>query len=159
MSGIMLVSIICGGIFASMLFVVLLIMNQDLAFPMAILGGAVMTLALHIIFSVLEKRRQKKYAKLEKEIKSPIFYQTEGVFHLGNKVKNGNIYFCEEGIVLASLDEKPYACDEILISNIEKYEFGKAQMSIYTKDGRAFLISMPNAEIVLNELKSKNWIQ
>ena len=43
----------------------------------------------------------------EKEITSPVFYKTNGNFNLGNgKVKNGNIYFCEAGIVCVSLEEK-----------------------------------------------------
>ena len=57
------------------------------------------------ILKELEKKA-KAAAKLEKEIVSPIFYKTNGNFNLGNgKIKNGNIYFCEAGIVCVCLEE------------------------------------------------------
>ena len=102
----------------------------------------------------------KKYAEFEKEITSPIFYKTNGNFNLGNgKVKNGNIYFCEVGIVCLCLDEKPYTLDEILLQDVDRYQFDDVHLNIFTKDGRLFVITLPDAKNVIKTLKEKDWIE
>lgn len=136
-----------------------LLVDLKLAIMLSVFGGAGFALLLHIVLSISEKRANKKYAAVEKQIKSPVFYKTNGNFNLGNKVRNGNIYFYEQGIVFISLDEKPYFCDEIKLSDIHKFEFDRVHMNIYTKDGRAFLIILADADAVLKALENKNWIQ
>ena len=98
-------------------------------------------------------------AEIEKEISSPVFYKTNGNFYLGNgRIKNGNIYFCEEGIVCVCLEEKPHTLDEILLQDIERYQFDDIHFNIFTKDGRLFLITMPDVKKVMNALKEKKWV-
>ena len=101
----------------------------------------------------------KKYAEFEKKITSPVFYKTNGNFNLGNgKVKNGNIYFCEAGIVCLCLDEKPYTLDEILVQDIDYYQFDDIHLNIFNKDGRLFVITLPDAKNVRKVLERKDWI-
>ena len=101
----------------------------------------------------------KKYEKFEKEITSPVFYKTNGNFNLGSgKAKNGNIYFCEEGIVCICLDEKPYTLDEILLQDIDHYQFDDIHLNIFTKDGRLFVVTLPDAQNVIKMVKEKDWI-
>ena len=115
--------------------------------------------ALFPFLVVYEKIMDKRYAKFEKEISSPIFYKTNGNFNLGNgKVKNGNIYFCESGIVCVCLEEKPYTLDEILLKNIDHYTYALSQLNIYTNDGRLFIITVPKADVIIDLLIRKGWI-
>ena len=101
----------------------------------------------------------KRYAKFEKEITSPVFYKTNGNFNLGNgKVKNGNIYFCEAGIVCVCLEEKPYTLDEILLQDVERYQFDNIHLNIFAKDGRIFVITLPDVQKVIEVLRQKDWI-
>ena len=101
----------------------------------------------------------KRYLNFEKEITSPVFYKTNGNFNLGNgKVKNGNIYFCEAGIVCVCLEEKPYTLDKILLPNIERFQYDDFHLNIFTNDDRLFVISTPDAKNVISILKEKDWI-
>lgn len=114
------------------------------------------------IFPVLiydEKKTNKMYLKLEKEIISAVFYKANGNFNLGKSVRNGNIYFCENGIIFASFDQKPFAVEEVLLPFIERYEFDDIHMNIYTKDERKFFITTADAKEVLKVLKDKKWIE
>jgi hypothetical protein len=101
----------------------------------------------------------KRYAKFEKEITSPIFYKTNGNFNLGNgKVKNGNVYFCEAGIVCVCLEEKPYTLDEILLQDIERFQFDNIHLNIFAKDGRMFVLTAPDAAKIIEVLRQKGWV-
>ena len=114
---------------------------------------------LFAFFLIYEKIMNKRYAKFEKAITSPIFYKTNGNFNLGNgKIKNGNIYFCEAGIVCLCLEEKPYTLDEISLADIECYQFDNIHLNIFSKDGRLFIITIPDAKKVIDILKEKDWI-
>ena len=159
MKGRIFLSLFCGIVFGSIAYLVVSLFFSEYAFLYALVGGALFTLFLNVFLTIHEKWTDKRYSAIEKEIKSPIFYTANGNFDLGTEVRNGRIYFCEEGIVCVSLDKKPHACDVIPLSDIDRYEFDSIHMNLYLKDGRAFCIILPDANVVLEELKNKNWIQ
>ncbi|MEF2919395.1 MAG: hypothetical protein U0O22_02885 [Acutalibacteraceae bacterium] len=118
-------------------------------------------LFFNILFEFLiiyGKIMDKKYEEFEKAIKYPVFYKTNGNFDLGGgKIKNANIYFCEKGIVCISLDEKPYTLTEILLQDIQKYQFDHCHLNIFTNNGELFVITLPNVKKVMEILKEKHW--
>lgn len=129
------------------------------ALASSIFAGLSMGLILFYYLLIHEKVMNKKYASAEKNLKSPVFYKTNGNFNLGlGKIKNGNIYFCEDGIAFISLDEKPHSYDEILIEKIDSMEFDNPKLNIFTKDNRIFLITIPDAENVISALREKGWL-
>ena len=129
------------------------------ALLLAVSSGVISAILLYIAIVISEKTTNKKYSVIEKELKIPFFYKSNGNFIIGNNVKNGNIYFCESGIVFVSVDVKPHAIENLSKSNIDTYKFENLCMTIYTKDGKTFLIMLPNAKDVLRKLQSKNWLQ
>lgn len=130
------------------------------AFLIAVLGGLIFYVLLFLFMIFYERFMNKRYEKFEKEITSPIFFRANGNFNLGyGKVKNGNIYFCDAGIVCVCLEEKPYTLDEILLQNIEGIQYDNVHFNIFTNDGKAFLITIPNADEVIKILKEKEWIK
>ncbi len=132
---------------------------SELALVSSIFAGLGMGLILFYFLLVHEKVMNKRYASAEKNIKSPVFYKTNGNFDLGTgKIKNGNVYLCEDGIALISLDGKPYSYDEILIKDIDKVEINDFKLKIFTKDNRIFLITTPDAKKVISSLQDKGWI-
>ena len=149
-----------GGIFFGLIgYFVLLLLDIDQPFQLAVMSGLLFALLLFPFLVVYEKIMVKRYEKFEKEITSPIFYKTNGNFNLGNgKVKNGNIYFCEAGIVCVCLDEKPYTLDEILLQDIDHYAYTYSRLNIYTNDGRLFVITVPKADEIIDLLMRKGWI-
>ena len=154
-----LLSATTGFFFGLFTYLVLQYLEMEDALLISVFGGLLFYLLLFIFFLVYGKMMDKKYAEFEKEITSPIFYKTNGNFNLGNgKVKNGNIYFCEAGIVCLCLDEKPYTLDEILLQDVDHYQFDDIHLNIFTKDERVFVITLSDAKNVIKALREKDWI-
>ncbi len=155
-----LLSAITGFFFGLITYFLLQYWEIDYALLISVFAGLLFYILLFVFLLVYGKIMDKKYAEFEKEITSPIFYKTNGNFNLGNgKVKNGNIYFCEAGIVCLCLDEKPYTLDEILLQDIDRYQFDDIHLNIFAKDGRLFVITLPDAKNVIKTLKEKDWIE
>lgn len=153
-------SAITGFFFALITYFVLRYLEMNDALLISVFGGLLFYILLLLFLLVYGKIMDKRYAKFEEEITSPVFYKTNGNFNLGNgKVKNGNIYFCEAGIVCLCLDEKPYTLDEILLQDVDHYQFDDIHLNIFTKDGRLFVITLPDAKDVIKALKEKDWIE
>jgi hypothetical protein len=132
---------------------------SELALESSIFAGLGTGLILFYFLLIHEKVMNKRYTDAEKNMKSPIFYKTNGNFDLGTgKIRNGNVYLCEDGIALISLDGKPYSYDEILIKDIDKVEINDFKLKIFTKDNRIFLITTPDAKKVISSLQDKGWI-
>lgn len=159
MKGKVILSSFTAILFGGVGYIVLLFLNVPNAFLMAVLSGLLMYVLLFVFMIFYEKFMNKRYEKIEKEITSPIFFKANGNFNLGTgKIKNGNIYFCEAGIVCVCLEEKPYSLDEILLQDISGIQYDNIHFNIFTNDGRIFLITIPNAEEVIKALKKKEWI-
>ena len=153
-------SVFTGFLFGLIGYFVLLLLDIDQPFQLTALSGLLFALLLFPVLVVYGNIMDKRYKKFEKEITSPIFYKTNGNFNLGNgKVKNGNIYFCEAGIVCVCLEEKPYTLDEILLQNINHYTYTFTQLNIFTNDDRLFVITVPKVDEIIDILMRKGWIQ
>ena len=149
-----------GFLFGLIGYFVLVLLDIDQPFQLAALSGLLSALLLFPVLVVYGNIMDKRYVKFEKEITSPIFYKTNGNFNLGNgKVKNGNVYFCEAGIVCVCLEEKPYTLDEILLQNIDHYTYTFTQLNIFTNDDRLFVITVPKVDEIIDILMRKGWIR
>ncbi len=154
-----ILSAFAGFLFGLFGHFVLRLIDFDLSFQLAVASGLLFALLLFPFLVVYEKIVNRRYTKFEQEITSPIFYKTNGNFNLGNgKVKNGNIYFCEAGIVCVCLEEKPYTLDEILLQDIERYQFDNIHLNIFAKDGRVFVLTTPDAAKIIEVLRQKEWV-
>lgn len=159
MKGKAILSAVLGFFFGMIGFFVLLFLNMDGAGLLAVLAGLLFAALLFPTLIIYEKVTSKRYAEMEQKITSPIFYKANGNFNLGmGKIKNGNIYFCEDGIVCVCMEEKPYTLDEILLRDIDRFQFDNIHLKICTKDGRTFVITLPNVKKVMEVLKEKSWI-
>ena len=149
-----------GGIFFGLIgYFVLLLLDIDQPFQLAALSGLLFALLLFPVLIVYEQVINKRYKKFEKEILSPVFLKVNGNFYLGGSdVKNGNIYFCEDGIVCICLEDKPYTKDEILLQNIDHFRYTPTQLSIFTNDERIFVITLPQTDHIIDMLIQKGWI-
>ncbi|MBQ8898155.1 MAG: hypothetical protein IJY86_06725 [Clostridia bacterium] len=140
-------------------YFVLLLLDIDQPFQLAVLSGLLFALLLFPVLFVYEQVINKRYKKFEKEILSPVFLKVNGNFYLGGSdVKNGNIYFCEDGIVCICLEDKPYTKDEILLQNIDHFRYTPTQLSIFTNDEQIFVITLPQTDHIIDMLIQKGWI-
>ena len=152
-------SAFAGFFFGLIGYFVLLLLDIDQPFQLAVLSGLLFALVLSPVLFVYEQVINKRYKKFEKEILSPVFLKVNGNFYLdGSDVKNGNIYFCEDGIVCICLEDKPYTKDEILLQNIDHFRYTPTQLSIFTNDERIFVITLPQTDYIIDMLIQKGWI-
>ena len=148
-----------GFFFGLIGYFVLFLLDIDHAFQLAVLCGLLFALLLFPVLIVYEQVINNRYKKFEKEILSPVFLKVNGNFYLGGSdVKNGNIYFCEDGIVCICLEDKPYTKDEILLQNIDHFRYTPTQLSIFTNDERIFVITLPQTDHIIDMLIQKGWI-
>ena len=153
-------SAFAGFLFGLIGYFVLLLLDIDQPFQLAVFSGLLFAILFFLVLGIYELIVGRRYKKFEKDIISPIFYQAGTLIALSKKnVRNGKVYFCETGIVLISLDEKPYLLEEILLQNIERYYFDNIHLNIYTNDGRVFILTFPNVQEAIIALKKHNWIQ
>ena len=146
---------LCGffGYFA------LFLLDVDRPVLIAAVSGVLFALLLFLALVIYGNKTDKRYAKHEKEITSPVFYRANGNFNLGNgKVRNSNIYFCEDGIALISLDGKPLIMEEIHRNCINKIQCDDMHFNIYTSNGKLYIITMTDAKEVFQRLIEKDWI-
>ena len=154
-----ILSAITGFFFGLISYLVLHYIEEPDAFLFAVIGGLFFYLVLFVFLIMHEKTMDKKYAEFDKKISSPVFHKTNGNFKLHNgKIKNANIYLCEDGIALISLDEKPYIMEEIARINIYRIQCDDIHFNINTSDRKFYIITMPDAGTVFNKLKEKDWI-
>ena len=151
-----LLSAITGFFFGLITYFSLQYLEMDNTLFISVFSGLLFYILLFLFLLVYGKIMNKRYKEFEKKITSPVFYKTNGNFNLGyGKVKNGNIYFCEAGIVCLCLDEKPYTLEEILVQDVDYYQFDDIHLNIFTKDGRLFVITLPDAKNVIKTLRKK----
>ena len=154
-----ILSAVTGLFFGLGTYIFLLYREIGNALLLGLFSGLFFYLILFVFLIIHEKVMNKKYAEYEKKITSPVFHKTNGNFKLYNgTVKNANIYFCEDGIALISLDEKPYVMEEILKIDICSIQCDDIHFDINTNDGTLYVITMPDAKLVFNKLKEKDWI-
>lgn len=154
-----ILSAFTGFLFGLIGYFVLILLEIEKALMIAVFGGSIFALWLFAVLIIYGHIIDKRYEKIEKDITSPVFYKTNGNFNLGNgKLKNGNIYFCEAGIVCICLEEKPYTLDQILWQDIEQFQYDNIHFNIITKDARAFILTTPDAAKIISVLRQKERI-
>lgn len=155
-----ILSVFTALLFGGLGYFILWFLEIPNAFLFAVMCGLLFYILMFIVLIAYEKAMNKKYAKIESQFNSPVFYKANGNFNLGTgKIKNGNIYFCEAGIVCVCLDDKPYSLDEILLCDIKAISYDNIHFNILTKDGRVFLITIPYADKIIEILKEKGWLE
>ena len=158
MIGFSYLSVFCGSLFALLAYLLLRSIIPEAAVTLSVSAGFLFGSMLFLALLVHDKWMNRTYSKFEAKIQSRIFFKTSGNFNLGGIVRNGRIYFCDDGIVCASLDEKPWAVETVLLQRIERYAFDHIHINIYVDDGRVFLITTSDAPKILEILKKRDWI-
>ena len=158
MKSINLISIFSGMIFALLTYGIVKYFGIDETLKLSVFAGALFTVILYLALLLYKRNINRKYLNLEKMITSPVFYKTNGNFSLGTKVRNGNIYFCDDEIVCVSLDQKPYTVESIIRNDILYFYYDDIHVHITTKEDRLYCITLLDVAQVLEILKEHDWI-
>ena len=157
MKGKIFLSLIIGVILGSITLLVSLLLVPNMALALGLLVLALSAMAMHVILSITEARVNKRYAAIERLIQSPILYQTIANFNLGSGVVNGKVYVCRSGIVFASVEQTPYAVQQIPAEMLARYEHEEINLRLYTKDGREYHLVLPDAPEVIEAIQTNYW--
>ena len=152
-----ILSAVCGVMFAIPTFLILIFIMPEYALRLAVVAGLAFMLLLFPFLVISEHIMSKKYAKFETTLTAPVLYQTNGNIRLGKKVKNGNLYFCENGVVFASLEEKPHVIHRLLFKDIEKCEFVFIHVNIHMNNGKIYQYQIPDVPQAQETLEEKGW--
>ena len=152
-----ILSVFFGAMFAIPTFLIIIFIMPEVALPLSIAAGLFSTLMMFLFLVIYERILNRKFAKFEATIASPILYKTNGNIHFGKKVKNGNLYFCENGVVFASLEEKPHVIHRLLLENIKMWEFVFIHVNIHMKDGKIYQYQIPDVPQAQKTLEEKGW--
>lgn len=153
-------SVVLGLFFGAACFFFIDGIGMPTPFFLAVLSGILFSFLMVFCLVILEIIDNRKYAKFEAEITSPIFYKGNGNFNLGDgTVRNGRVYFCESGIVCVSLDAKPFSLDEIPLPLMDHIAYDQIHLNLYLKDGRGFYITLPDADKIFALLRQRDWVE
>ena len=152
-----ILSAVCGAMFAIPTFLILIFILPKVALQLSVAAGLLFMLLLFSYLVIHEWVMNKKFAKFEATITSPVLYKTNGNIRLGKKVKNGNLYFCENGIAFASLEEKPHVIHRLLFEDIKMWEFVFIHVNIHMKDGKIYQYNIPAVPQAQETLEENGW--
>ena len=158
MSGKIFLSAFMGFLFGLMGYFVLRLTNEPQAFVLAALGGVLFAFLLFVYLVIHGYVMDKRYARFEKRMTESVICKANGNirFHSGS-MKNGNLYFCESGVIFICVEGKPYLREEIPLENIAGVTYTLTQLNIATTDHRVFAITLPNADKIAALLAGKGW--
>ena len=158
MKGKTVISLAAGLAFGGITWIVLLCLQIEDAFLMAAFSGIGYYLMMYPFLIAYEKVLLRRYKKLEKTFPAKILYKAGGNFRLANgKMKSGYVYFCEDGIRCACMEEKPYLFEEIPLHTIEYCRCDITQISIFTKAAGVYVATVPEAYKLRDVLIEKGW--
>lgn len=124
-------------------------------------------LAVSVLFGVLlygflwvyERVLESRYAAVEKQLPSPVWMKASGNYQTKPRQKSANLYFCEDCVIIACLEEKPYTMDVIPKEKIARYEsIDVVHLKIVTENGTEFSFSSGDTPSILEGLNRKNWM-
>lgn len=149
---------LCAILFAIPAYFILSMFYED-ALLLSIISGLLFYFFLHPVLYISGKRRSKRYAEAEKIITSPIWYRLNSNITTPKGVLNANTYFTDGGIVIISMDKRPYILEQILLPQNEKFQTDNmSKLNIFTNDDRLFVITSSEIRTLYPLLKDHDWI-
>lgn len=159
MRAIIFLSAIIAIAFAIPTLIILLFILPEYALQISLIAGCFAFILMSIFLAINVALDKRKYARFESKIKTPVFFKANGNFRFGKKVRNGNVYFCEDGvIIIALLDEKPYIREVLLLSDVEKISVDGFFLLILMKDGTSYSATVSTAAELETSLAKHGWM-
>lgn len=152
-------AMLAGLFFAVPTYFVLNYLKIPNALILAAISGLIYNLLIYIIFVVTEAVHDKRCKEAKKQIDCEIFYEFNGNLRLAAKIKNYYVCFCDQGVILISVEKRKPEFFEILRENIYMIE-NDTVSTIYIKTFDKLLYLIECADIcALNDALDKHgWI-
>jgi uncharacterized 2Fe-2S/4Fe-4S cluster protein (DUF4445 family) len=103
---------------------------------------------------------KKKYLAIEKQFNVFVLFMINGNFKYRNKLLNGNVYITEEGIIIASIENKPFIVERINRVNIKLFELvNDVTIKIATDEDRNYEIRSYRSAELYEKLQDIGWLE
>jgi len=153
----LLISMIFSTVFGFAIYLIMLRINPALWWLCFVAGGGLFALiAIYLIgYNRLVTNR---YAKAIDTTGAKVTYQTQGNFMTELGKRTGNIYFCEDRIVLISLNKRPHMTIEIMAEDVETFTIPRTvQLNLQMKDGSQKTIHSTDVGLLGALMRKKPW--
>ena len=144
-------SFVLGVLFAIPSYFIFEYINQSHPFIMSFATGTLVFCYFMVYFILHKRYTDKKYKNAETEIglttDEKIIFRTNGNFNLCNKVKNCNIYFCQDKVVFLCLEKGNVTSETLPVASIRNISSDLVlRVLITTIDNRVYVITTADAK-------------
>lgn len=155
----LLISVFCGIFFGIGGYFVFVLFEIKPYLYNAVITGVCYAAMLMIVLMTSEIFYDRKFKKIEKGLNTPVLFKALGNVNLKNDIRACRIWFCEDILVLISLDKKPHMAEGILKGTVTRCELEDiTTLSVYTNDLKKYVISSAMAKQILEYMENNNWI-
>ena len=151
------ISLIFSAVFGLAIYLIMLRVNPEMWWLCFAAGGGLFAI---LAFYLLGYNRfvVKRYADAIAATGAKVSFQTQGNFMTELGKRTGNIYFCDDRIILISLDKRPHMTIEILASDAVSFTMPRTvELNIQMKDGSQKTIHTADVGVLGAMMKKKKW--
>lgn len=150
-------SALAGGLFGFAVYLIMLRLNRDLWWLCFVAGGGLFAVVVAYLVGY-NRFVTKRYADAIAATGCKVTFQAQGNFLTELGKRTGFIYFCDDRIILISLDKRPHMTVEILASDAVSFTMPRTvQINIQMKDGSQKTIHTAEAGALGAAMKKKHW--
>lgn len=151
------ISLIFSAVFGFAIYLIMLRTRPDLWWLCFVGGGGLF--AIVIVYLIAYSRFVvKRYANAIEATGAAVSFRTQGNFMTELGKRTGFIYFCDDRIILISLDKRPHMTIEILASDAVSFSMPRTvELNIQMKDGSQKTIHSAEVGVLAAMMKKKKW--
>ena len=151
------ISAIFCAVFGFAIYLIMLRLNRDLWWLCFVAGAGLLALVAAYLIGY-ERLVTNRFTKAVAQTGAKVLFQTPGNFLTEYGKRVGNIYFCEDRIILVSLNKRPRLTIEIYADDVLTFTIPRTvQLNLQMKDGSQKTIHTTDAGMLGALLRKKPW--
>ena len=151
------ISLMGGGLFGFATYLIMLRTNPQLWWLCFVTGGGLFAILVAYLLGY-HYLVTERYAKTIDALGVTVSFKTQGNFLTEYGKRTGFIYFCDDRLVLISLDKRPRLTIQILAEDVVSYSIPRAvQLNLQMKDGSQKTIHSADVGVLGSMIKKKKW--
>lgn len=151
------ISALAGALFGFAVYLIMLRLNRDLWWLCFVAGAGLFAILAAYLLGYTQFVTNR-YANAIAATGHKVTFQTQGNFLTELGKRTGFIYFCDDRIILISLDKRPHMTIEILAADAVSFTMPRSvQINIQMKDGSQKTIHTAEAGALGAVMNKKRW--
>ena len=151
------ISLLGGGLFGFAVYLIMLRVNPVLWWMCFVAGGGLFAILVAYLLGY-QYLVIGRYTKAIEAVGVPVHFKTQGNFLTEYGKRTGFIYFCDDRLVLISLDKRPRLTIQIMSEDVASYTIPRTvQLNLQMKDGSQKTIHSTDVGVLGAMIKKKKW--